>query len=162
MVNSIMAPKMEKCRKFFDELAYILGETHEVVASCNKDLSAYLVPKGTKDKISYYGKPESSFRISDHWSWYSNLKKCSNPDYVQCWSVDLPKPRKRDHERPWMATEGRKAAQVAFLGRDGNYHMLYGEYWDRVAKEWRWAETDPKEALQFLHDANPELWPAVD
>ena len=69
-------PDLKACENFFSELTRILDGKYEVVGSCNQDISRYLIPAGTKEQITYYGKPELSFRISDHWSWDSNVKKC--------------------------------------------------------------------------------------
>ena len=96
--NEQFEHKMIDCRMFFDELADILRSDYEVVESCNNDLSAYLIPKGSRDDLTYYGKPKNSFRVSDHWSWYSTLEKCDVPDYIQCYSVDMPHPKPRPDE----------------------------------------------------------------
>ena len=39
--------KYSACQEFFDQLVSLLEETHERLASCNNDISAYLIPKGT-------------------------------------------------------------------------------------------------------------------
>ena len=134
--------KYKKCRKFFDNVAEVLDHDYVVVASCNKDLSAYLVPKGTEKEISYYGKPELSFRVSDHWNWYSNLNKCNKPDEVQCFSVDVEEPLSRDPEHFEKATNGRQVYQVA-LYRDGKYHGVYGDIWNPERRQYEWKESDP-------------------
>ncbi len=128
--------KETACIEFFNALADALKETYEVVASCNNDISAYLIPKGSIDKLSYYGKPELSFRVSDHWNWFSNLKKCDIPNYVQCMSMDMPWARRREEES--KSTKPRYGIQVAIFGKDGRYHHVYGEKFDRRTKEWSW------------------------
>lgn len=142
--------KMDLCWKFFNELAELLKDDYVVVKSCNKDNSAYLVPKGTENDISYYGKPYMSFRISDHWSWYANLKKCSDPDMIQCESVDLPKARQR--LQPGMASRPIYACQVAVYLDDGKYYAVYGE--DYAAKRkpdrWRFITVSPEAAAVIV------------
>lgn len=140
--------KIDRCSKFFDALSNILSGTYEVIASCNQDLSRYLVPNGTSDEITYSSKPDLSFRISDHWNWYANLKKCPNPNYIQCFSVNIPKPAKRkDYGK---ASEPREGIQVAVIGKDGKYHAVYGESYDRKLKHWFWLETDPADIAEMI------------
>ena len=43
--------KIDLCNQFIDKLAELLGDKYEMVASCNRDLSRYLIPAGTKDQI---------------------------------------------------------------------------------------------------------------
>ena len=86
---------MALCMAFFEELSNELPN-YTVVGSCNKDSSLYLVPNGTEDEITYYSKPAKSFRISDHWNWYANTKKCDNERYIQCLCVDLPYAKRRE------------------------------------------------------------------
>lgn len=128
--------KMELCIAYFERLAEELKDTHVVVGSCNKDASAYLVPKGTEDQISYYGKPEDSYRISDHWNWFSNVKKCKDEHYVQCLNTDIPWTRLR--EEPGMATKPRYGIQVAYYGKDRKYHGIFGDLFNRKTKTWAW------------------------
>ena len=130
-----------RCRKFFDEVAKLLSDEYQVVGSCNKDLSAYLVPNGTKNEITYQSKPACSLRVSDHWNWYSNLKKCPQEDYVQCHSVDLPEPQKRIS--PGKASAPIKATQVCLIYPDGKYHCVFGRFYDRNMKKWKWMTADP-------------------
>lgn len=144
------AEKFAKCRAFFDRLAELLAPEYEVMASCNKDLSAYLVPAGTQNQVTYYSKPIGSFRVSDHWNWYSNLTKCSWPNYIQCFSADVPYAKPRDPKYPYMATKGRKAFQVGYFGRDKKYHCVYGEQWNKKLKTWEWVEATPEEVARNL------------
>ena len=129
--------KMRRCSDFFNVLAQALSSNYTVMGSCNKDVSAYLVPTGHEDEVSYYGKPENSFRVSDHWNWYSSLKKCSDQDEVQCHSIDIPRPRRRPEVG--KASYPRKAAQVA-LYKDGRYQAVYGEVFDHKTKSWSWLD----------------------
>jgi len=133
--------KKHKCKVFFDELKKALSDTHESVGSCNADISEYLVPKGAAHQISYYGKPTNSFRLSDHWNWYSNTKKCKDKDYIQCFSVDIPMPRRRIREG--KASHPRYGCQVAFFDSDKKYHCVYGDRYDHMTRTWTWMETDP-------------------
>ena len=90
--------KREKCCEFFEKLSDALSGSHAVIKSCNSnsnDISKYLVPFGTENKVSYFGKPVGSFRISDHWNWYANVNKNPNEKYIQCLSVDMPWAKKR-------------------------------------------------------------------
>lgn len=140
--------KMVKCREFFNELSKLLRETHEVVGSCNKDTSVYLIPKGSLPELSYYGKPENSFRLSDHWNWYSSFRKCSKEDYIQCHSVDCPEAISR--EQPGKPTIPVQAIQVAYYGTDGLYHAIYGDHYDRETDEWSWLENSPANAMRMI------------
>lgn len=140
--------KYSACQEFFDQLVSLLEETHERLASCNNDISAYLIPKGTMEQVSYYGKPANSFRISDHWSWRANLNKCSKPNYIQCLSVDVP------HAKPRIDTGKPSkpifAIQVAYCGEDGKYHCVFGEKFDPKTKQWSWVDSKPEDVLKDL------------
>lgn len=139
--------KMKKCEMFFYALAEEL-EDYEVVGSCNRDASAYLVPLGTANEITYSSKPAHSFRISDHWNWYANLKKCENPRYIQCWSVDLPYPKPRDDSG--RATKPVMGIQVAMADAGGKYHVIFGEKFDKRHKKWTWIDANPKEIAAMI------------
>lgn len=139
--------KMDRCYEFFDTMAGLLGDRYEIVPSCNKDLSRYLVPVGTSDQITYYGKPEMSFRVSDHWSWYSNLQKCSNERYVQCYSMDMPNPRPRAN--PGEGTNAIRGYQVC-IQRNGRYYHVFGDKFDRRTRRWNWVEANPETVAKEL------------
>ena len=130
-----------RCRRFFDEVAKLLSDEYQVVTSCNRDLSAYLVPNGTKDEITYQSKPACSLRVSDHWNWYSNIKKCPQEEYIQCHSVDLPDPHKRN--APGKASNPIEATQVCLIYPDGKYHCVFGQFYDRNSNKWKWMTADP-------------------
>ena len=138
---------MKKCEMFFYALAEEL-EGYELVKSCNQDCSAYLVPIGTAHEITYSSKPARSFRISDHWNWYANLKKCANERYIQCWSVDLPYPKKRDDSG--RATRPVQAIQVAITDEKGKYHVIFGQKFDKRHRKWMWIDADPKEIATMV------------
>lgn len=138
--------KINKCYEFFKTLGKELGDDYEVLASINKDkkyTSLYLCPKGTKDQVTYYGKPMNSFRVSTHWNWRAPLKKCDKENYIQCLNVDLPFAKKRNGEGE--SSDPIMAEQVAVIGVDGKYHAVFGEVFDRKTREWKWLEVDPKE-----------------
>ena len=87
---------MMRCREFMEGLRELLKDTYEFGESPFAATSCYLVPNGTADQNTYYSKPQNSFRCSDHWSWYANLKKCSEPRYVQCYNADALWPNRRE------------------------------------------------------------------
>ena len=133
------------CLDFILKLEELLPD-YEIIGSCNRDISLYLIPKGTEGYISYESKPGKSFRMSDHWNWYANVNKCSNENYIQCLSVDVPYPKKRI--APGRPSESIVAYQVAFCGENGVYHAVYGEKWDRKTKTWSWIEKTPEEVIK--------------
>lgn len=131
---------LEACEEFLQDVQTLLKGRYELIGSCNRDISRYLIPIGTESKVTYYGKPEKSFRISDHWNWYSNTKKCRDFSYVQCESVDMPKARERKDE---YATKPRKGLQVAIQGTDGKYHHVFGYKWNSEHEEFEWVSNNP-------------------
>lgn len=143
-----MDDRFKKCIAFYEELERRLSNTHVSVGSCNRDLSSYLIPNGTKDQITYHSKPVNSFRISDHWNWKTNLKKCEDESYVQCLSKDLPWTKKRNGEG--MASDPVRAKCVCFFGPDNLYHVIYGEKFDRKTKTWSWIESSVESVLQQI------------
>lgn len=160
-ISDIKATKdwmLQDCNTWFDQLAEALKDTHVVVGSCNKDCSRYLVPIGTEDQITYYGKPANSFRVSDHWNWRSPLKKCKKEKYVQCYSKDMPWTAKRmapgKASRPMIGN-----AVMYYSGVDKAYHVMYGEKFDRETKTWSFVTMDvargvdiaTKPPLEALH-----------
>ena len=140
---------MALCLAFFEELSNELPN-YTVVGSSNNDSSLYLVPTGTEDEITYYGKPANSFRISDHWNWYANTKKCDNERYIQCLCVDLPYAKKR--EAPGKASKPIYACTVSMIGHDGKYHQIFGEKFDRKTKTWKWVETDLSDVVRRMNN----------
>lgn len=140
----LLKKDLDACEKFLNGLQAILKGRYEIVGSCNQDISRYLIPIGTEELITYYGKPDLSFRISDHWNWYSNAKKCTDISYVQCESVDMPSARARTD---WHATKPRKGLQVAIQGVDRKYHHVFGYKWN--GKEFVWVENDPMDICKL-------------
>lgn len=139
--------KLVKCFAFFENLRHAVGDRYEVLESCNQDGSAYLCPVGTTDEVTYSSKPEGSFRISDHWNWYANINKCPNPKYIQCYCTDLPWAHKRKAEgkagKPIMAS-------CVCIFKDGVYRVVYGEFYDRKRKAWKWIENSIEEVLNSI------------
>lgn len=147
-----IAYKKRQCAKYFEELKDILKDTYSSIESCNKDISAYLVKNGTEREITYFSKPECSFRISDHWNWYSNIKKCPDEKYVQCDSISIPKARKRKEKG--KASDPIKAIQVSFF-YNGKYHVVFGEFFNFEKRTWEWLESDVND-IALLLKCNPE------
>lgn len=126
--------KKEACLKFFYELVEELKDTHELVGSCNADETLYLIPKGTIDQLTYTSKPENSYRFSDHWNWYANIRKCQNERYIQCLNTDLPWAKKRI--APGKPSKPIFGICVAKIGDDSKYHTIFGEVFNRKTKKW--------------------------
>lgn len=137
--------KKERCNTFFDELAKYLEGSYVVVGSCNQDFSRYLVPVGREHEITYHSKPAGSFRISDHWNWYANVKKCRDPHYIQCQSLDAPPTKAR--KANGYASEPRHTIQVCYFDEDNKYHCVFGEVWDGHTHSYHWKDGDVFDAV---------------
>ena len=155
--------KQNKCIKYFNELCGLLSETHEVMI--NKSTDMYLVPKGTKNQITYYGKPLYSFRYSNKWNWFTD--RCKNQNHAQCYSKDLPRPH-HDDEFAGKGPGGAILAHcVGYYGDDKSYHVVYGEKYDRETRTWSWVESSPLDVISELiytkisfevaSDMNPDI-----
>lgn len=141
--------KLRLCREFMRDVALLKFDTYDLIGSCNKDTSLYLIPHGTIDQLTYYSKPNLSLRFSDHWNWYSSTKKCDDERLVQCRSLDIPWARRR--EEPGKATKPRYGIQVAIYdAKDECYHHVYGDKFDRKTKTWHWCEIPIWEVLDKL------------
>ena len=140
--------KTYACKEFFETLSKILNDSYEVVASCNRDISEYLIPKGTMSELTYYSKPALSFRFSDHWNWYAALYKCDKEHYIQCFTKDMPWTRPR--EREGMPSKPREGTTVCVMGGDGQYHVVFGEKFNRKTKKWEWIESDPADIAEMV------------
>ncbi len=136
--------KLQKCQEFFTTLSERLNATHTVVGSCNRDISAYLIPTGTDKEITYHSKPANSYRISDHWNWKSNLKKNPDATYIQCYSPDLPWCKQRF--APGKASPPILATSVCYFDGDV-YKVIYGERYDRKTRSWEWVESKIDEVV---------------
>lgn len=139
------------CLNFWENLIAELGEAYSPMASCNKDISAYLVPNGTEGEVTYQSKPENSFRISDYWNWYANTKKCPDPNYVQCCNKSLPYPHSRPAEG--LPSKPIKAICVACF-HNGHYQTIYGEYYDQKTRKWGWREIAASEFVKKWRKEN--------
>ena len=163
-VNSIYYEQAQACINFFTKLSELLSDDYELVHSNAKEYlifhehlhgrmfrisDHYLIPFGTKSKITYYTKPYWSFRISDHWNWYDTIKNCGLKNYLQCFNADLPRPKTRyvDNE---SRSDAVKAVQVAIFGnqKDDCYHCVYGAYRDKSTHQWTWMESTPEEVAE--------------
>ena len=140
------AYKMYLCTEFFNKLTDALKETYEEVASCNKDITKYLIPNGTISELSYTSKPEASFRFSDHWNWFSNTKKCPDAHYVQCFTKDAPWTKKR--KAPGKASTPVYSISVCYFGPDNKYHCVFGEKLDRRTKTWSWVDRSVEDVIK--------------
>ena len=145
MGNFAKEYKKNSCYSTFLDLATALVKHYDLVASSNNDGSLYLIPKGSNEHLSYYEKPINSFRVSDHWNWYSSLTQCSDPKHIQCYSMDMPFPRKR--VSPEKATKPRFGMQIAFYGPDKKYRHVFGERFDRRTNTWSWKESSVDDIL---------------
>ena len=140
------------CKAFFMDLCDILeknGYQHSIANNRNSfKFSAYLFPAGAKDEITYYGKPLNSFRFSNYWNWYAPLSRCKNKWVIQCFTKDMPRTKKRESDE-----KGSKAIignAVCVMGGDEEYHVVYGEVFDRKTKTWKWLETDPADIAEMV------------
>ena len=123
------------CYDFIRSIQKALGDDYILRPSCNQDVSLYLIPKDSIDQLSYVGKPEKSYRMSNHWNWYSNLKKCPDESMVQCFSPDLPAPKQR--KAPGKASDPIDAVCVCeYL--NGEYHVIFGQKYDHETKQFVW------------------------
>jgi len=138
-----------ECKVFFNELSALLsGEQYEVMKSCNNDKSLYLIPKGTRKQVTYYSKPLRSFRLSDHWNWFSNLSKCVDEMKIQGCNPDLPSPTPRlGFDK---ASEPIYANCVGYYDSDYMYHTIFGEAYDEKTDEWYWITNDAKDFVKSL------------
>jgi len=148
---------MDACNKYFDELVKQAGDSFTVVGSCNKDVSRYLVPKGTEHEITYYGKPYFSFRVSDHWNWRASTKKCVDPHHVQCFTKDLHFPFRRPSEH--RASKPVYASCVGYYGPDKQYHIVCGEVYDSKIKGVRWITRSISDVITEMQEDMMDFQP---
>ena len=161
--DSMFREQAEACITFFKNLTEALGDEYEMVNSGSKEFiimhkhafgdrfrlsDKYLVPFGTKSKITYYTKPYWSFRLSDHWNWYESTKLCKQKNFIQCFDVDLPVCFQRTVPED-QRSNSCNAIQVAIFGnrKDEAYHCVYGTYKDKETHEWKWMEKTPQEVI---------------
>lgn len=159
--DGIRREHAEACINFFKKLSDLLYDDYEIVKTGTNGFLVkrgtpengvfrisdhYLVPYGTRSKITYYSKPHWSFRISDHWNWFAELDKCDQKNYIQCFCVDLPRPTRRTVVENFPV----HAIQVALFGncKDEAYHCVFGEYKEKGSSEWKWMESTPEEVIE--------------
>jgi hypothetical protein len=82
--------------------------------------SYYLIPKG--QDLSYYGHPEGTIRLANHWSWYTSYKNCTDLNRVQCELKGI-KPRLRFEDKPTGATTPKYLTTIAIV-KNGIYVPL--------------------------------------
>ena len=125
--NQEWLSKMNDLYDLWDKLVEAFGSRGYInMPSCNKDASRYLVPEGTEGEVTYFGKPELSFRLSDHWNWISPKKA---PGVVQCKLYRVREPKLG--ERPLGRIE-------IGLYKDGEYHFIAGERRNKNTNGWLW------------------------
>ena len=121
--------KKENTRRLFDLFEKIMNEhdgEYIIDWHCShRDngrnyYSYYLIPKG--NDLGYYGHPEGTIRLSNHWSWYSSIKKCNDINVVQCYLKGI-EPRLRFPDRPEGATTPKWITQLAIV-KNGIYVPL--------------------------------------
>lgn len=135
--------KKEACRNYMLMLANKYQDTHVLVTSpYNKD-TLMLVPKGTEDQVTWYGKPKDSYRYATCWNWYANEKKCKDPNYIQCFNHDLPRAKKRN--APGSGSDPVFGICVAYTNNGKQYHHIFGEKYDRKKHEWYFGFCDEED-----------------
>lgn len=140
---------MEDCNAYFDKLAEVLANSHEVRSSpYSKD--RYLVMKGTGRAISFYGKPCLSFRVSDHWNWRADVKYCRDVHRVQCFTRDLRYPLRRPEKG--KASRPIISCCVGYYGLDKKYHIICGEVYNKKTHTEDIIQKDIDAVIQDLHD----------
>lgn len=147
--KNYIRPEMEElCKSFYFELEKELADTYTRHDTINgKHFSSCLIPNGTEEELSYYGKPEFSFRCADRWNWHSTKEKCDNPKYVQCFTRDLINPK-----RVLPGQNGTKPirAKAVAIYYDGEYHIVYGQKFDQKLRRWYWMDNDVEGVLGIL------------
>lgn len=149
-----ISEKGRLCKEHFEKVAEILTADglFEVVDSPYSN-DRYLIPAGTANQITFYGKPVGSLRLSDHWNWYASIDQCNKPWYLQCYNFDVPRAKKRTVYG--ASTEPRFAWQCAIHCADGKYRAAYGDIFDRHTKEWIWLDnrtTTPENTAEVMRN----------
>lgn len=147
---------LAQCYDYLNNLAKMLESSHEMADSCNKDKTRYLVPKGTENQITYYGKPLFSFRVSDHWNWKAPLKKCVDPHRVQCFTKDLHYPLDRVGEG--RASKPILACSVGYYGMDNQYHIVCGEVYNPKTRTAEFIMKDLNEVVTAVQEDMLDYW----
>jgi hypothetical protein len=129
-----------KCKGYFRYLRDKLADTHVLIR--NKDNDMYLIPRGTLDQLTNHSKPVDCYRFSDYWNWYATEDKCPDLNYVQCWNVDLPRPKTRSNDTGIRGKASKPVLGicVARYGSDGVFHTVYGEVFNYQKRMWWFRE----------------------
>lgn len=139
--------KIDMCNVFFEELASALGDQYEVRVGDEKTSELLLCPAigpSEDDDINSDG----CFRVSKYWNWFPNASKNPNPNHIRNYCVDLPGP----HERTVGNKSGKPiVAACVCVKKNGKYRVVYGEYFDKKAKVWRWRDNTVEEVLSDLN-----------
>ena len=150
--------QLDTCTMFFNAVAELLKDTHVVVPSKSKKWpSACLVKKGEEHLVTYYGKPVNSLRVGPNWNWRAGLDRCSNANYIQCVTPDLPFAKKRSKENPEWSTQPIFGNMVGYFDTDNKYHCLFGEMYDFNDKKWVWVENIPSLVAELIREKDAEL-----
>ena len=156
--KEIYQAQLEKCVRFFNEVAELLKDTHVVVPSKSKKWESYcLVEKGQENQVTYYGKPVNSLRVAPNWNWRAGLDRCSNPSYIQCVTPDAPFARRRPKEHPEWSSLPIFCNMVGYFDTDNKYHCIFGEKYERETKTWTWVENFPKRVALMIQAKMHEL-----
>jgi len=157
-MKDIWKQQLENCTRFFNAVAELLKDTHVVVASRSKKWpSACLVEKGQENQVTYYGKPVNSLRVGPNWNWRAGLDRCSNPDYIQCVTPDLPYVKQRPKDHPEWASPPVWGNMVAYFSTDNKYHCVFGEKYDKEEKQWIWVEAIPEKVAEMILENGEKL-----
>ena len=138
------------CNAWFDKLAELLEPMgYKVIRSSNPASNdRYLIPVGTENDLNWNGKPAYSFRVSNHWNWRANKKKCGDDRYIQCYTRDMPWARKRRDDG--LATRPMIGWAVAYFTEGREYVVVYGEKFNRLDKAWSYTVISPEEFVNSL------------
>lgn len=119
--------KKENTSRAFDKFEELMSKgDYTIDFHCRTDnrgrhfYSFYLIPKG--QDLSYYGHPEGTIRLSNHWSWYSSQNKCSDPNIIQCELKGIA-PRLRFENDPNGKTTPKFLTTIAIV-KNGVYEAL--------------------------------------
>ena len=152
--QAVWKDQLDKCIQFFHEVAGMLTDIYEVIpGKSEKHKSFCLVPKGTANQVTYYGKPVNSLRVAMNWNWYAGLDRCINPKYIQCVTPDLPYVKQRPKEHPEWSSPPVYGNMVALFDMDNKYHCIFGEKYNREDKTWSWVtDNTPEQVADMLRE----------
>ena len=161
--KEIWKQQLDRCIKFFNEVAEELKDTHVIVPSKSKKWqSMCLVRKGEEKQVNYYGKPVNSLRVAPNWNWRAGIDRCSNANYIQCVTPDLPFAKKRSPEHPEWSTMPIFGNMVGYFDTDNKYHCVFGEKYDFDFKSWMWVENIPSLVAKKIRERMVELDKVMD